>query len=255
MTFYVHFDDSGTHAEGSTAVAACWVSTIESWRKFATRWDSICAKENLGVFHMADFASAHGSFSHWPESEKLRVLDRLCDVIDASVYAGFAYGVIKKDYEDLVSEAWRKEHFGEKHYTYVLRQCIGRMSEWRRQFYPSAYLYYIFDRMGKGKKEIIAVMDAAVAKRKELKGYGFQSRKEIRPLQAADIFAWTTFQCMQLAASNRPLKRIAAHLVKRIGNFSAYHRLTTPASREGFAKWIELEKSAHLKLIGAGHML
>jgi Protein of unknown function (DUF3800) len=251
MTFDIYFDDSGTHAQASTAVAACWVSTVEMWKSFESRWNAICAEENLGTFHMTDFASSAGKFSQWPENEKIRVIDRVCDAIDGSVYAGFAYGVIKKEYDELVSADWKKAHFGEKHYTFALRSCIGRLNEWRRRFYPRVPSRYVFDSMGKGKQEIISVMNDAVKKRGDLQGFSFESSAARIPLQAADTFAWAAFQVLQFGVSKRPLSKVAKHLTDRIGGFTAYHRLTVSESREGFARWVELEKEAFLKSSGA----
>jgi Protein of unknown function (DUF3800) len=250
MTFYIYFDDSGSHREASTAVAASWISTVEMWKSFERRWDAICAEENLGDFHMTDFANIHSRFSQWPEGEKIRILDRLCDAIDSSVYAGFAYGVIKKDYDELVSPAWKKAHFGEYHYTFALRTCIGRINRWRHLHYRGVPVNYIFDSMGKGKGEIMAAMDAAISQRGELEGYSFQSSSKLRPLKAADIFAWATFQVLQLGISRRPLSRLANHVIQRIGNFTAHHKLTVAKSREGFAQWVEEEKAEYIRRSG-----
>ena len=77
---------------------------------------------------------------------------------------------------------------------------------------------YVFDQMGKGKGEIIDVMDKAVKKSSQdaekdgvvaLSGYSFEDKKLNLPLQAADILAWTSFQYTQYLAVRRPLSWIA----------------------------------------------
>ena len=73
---------------------------------------------------------------------------------------------------------------------------------------------YVFDRMSRGKGEIMSVMDRAIVSSerdskmtgiKPLSGYSFDNKAEILPLQAADIYAWTALQQMHKRLSGRKL--------------------------------------------------
>lgn len=251
MAFYIHFDDSGSSDPRSRfGVAACWVSTATLWGKFGERWKTVCEEEGIEDFHMAEFASyaSNSRFHHWRESEKIRVIDRLCDLIDGSAYAGFGYGLTKKHFDELTDESWRRVHFGEKHYTFALRSCIGHMLGWKRHFHREEPMHYIFDRMNEtdGKTAIIKVMDAAIASGGNLEGYAFENRKTILPLLAADMLAWATLQQMFLLISGRRLTKIAEHLLARFAAFTA-HCSVVASSREKLAEWIALEKEAFIR--------
>src|SRR5579859_7663192 len=61
----VHYDDSGTHTQASTAIAACFVSTVEQWKSFEGNWKTVKKEEGFETFHMADFAASEGEFKNW----------------------------------------------------------------------------------------------------------------------------------------------------------------------------------------------
>ena len=102
--FTVYFDDSGTHPESNTAVAACYVSTPEKWTRFETEWREIAVKEGFETFHMVDFAAGRGEFEGWDDAKRRHVLGRLCSLINIRVRTGFIAGVRKLDYDDLIKE-------------------------------------------------------------------------------------------------------------------------------------------------------
>jgi hypothetical protein len=252
MGFTLYFDDSGTHDESSTAIAACFVSTVEQWKDFEKAWKKISDEEKFGVFHMAEFAARQGQFVGWTDERRHTVLNRLCDTIDAHVYAGFAFGVKKKDYDELTSDSLRLL-IGRFHYTFVLRQSIGSMGQWRKAYYPNSCLKYVFDQMGKGKHEIVTVMDIALAKAQAesistatpsiFDGYSFDSRANLVPLQAADIFAWTTFQQMQVIAAGRKLNWVASLAFERLSGFTAKMSMSH-FTRDALRNWLEAEETA-----------
>jgi len=251
MGFTVYFDDSGTHNESSTAVSACFVSKIESWKRFELEWKRASQEEQFGVFHMADFAAGKAQFNLWEHERKQRVLIRLCRIIDSCVHSGFAFGVNKRDYDELAPELLQKHHLGRFHYTFVLRSCIGSMGQWRKTYHPTSSLEYVFDQLPKGtgvKGEIMSVMDAAMRKSRSepnplFDGYAFQSRAAIVPLQASDILAWTTFQHMQGIANGRKIHWAAELATTQFRSFSARMRMSH-FTRDGLAKWISAEVAA-----------
>jgi len=72
--FVSYFDDSGTHREANSAVAACFVASVAQWKLFETEWREIQTQEGFDSFHMADVVSRIGQFRNWDEDKQLRVL-------------------------------------------------------------------------------------------------------------------------------------------------------------------------------------
>ncbi|HEV7676476.1 MAG TPA: hypothetical protein VGQ12_18240 [Candidatus Angelobacter sp.] len=246
----VHYDDSGTHTQASTAIAACFVSTVEQWKEFDRNWKEVEADEQFCTFHMADFAANQGQFKNWDKRKMKRVLTRLCGLIITRARAGYAHSVTKKDYDEVITGPFR-EYAGRFHYTFVARQCAGLVSIWRRKWEPNSSMRYVFDRMGKGKGEIDLVMERALASSEReakttgvapLTGWSFESKSVIVPLQAADIGAWTAFQMMQRAITGRATKTqwitdMAYSLLKAKFQINFF-------TKDGLTRWSQAEQNA-----------
>jgi hypothetical protein len=224
----VYFDDSGTHQESSIAVGAAFVSTVEQWKEFSRNWEEVKEKEGFKVFHMAEFAANHGEFEKWDNAKRRRVLNRLCNIIRIRTQGGWATSVTKKAYDQVIVEPFR-EWAGRFHYTFCVRQCAGKVAKWRERQKPPASLRYVFDRMSRGKGEIMSVLDRAIRGSeieskttgiKPLSGYAFDDKAEVLPIQAADIYAWTMLQRMHHRLSRRKLSWIAELAFEQLGHLN-----------------------------------
>lgn len=219
MSFFdVYFDDSGTHKESSIAVASCLVASIEQWQEFNRNWAEVDQDGGFGTFHMADFVFGAAQFKDWEDTKKERVLRRLCNIICTRVRVGWSVAVTKRDYDDLIVGPFR-DWCGQFHYTFCVRQCAGSVGLWRREHEPDCSLKYVFDRMSQGKGDIMFAMDCAIKNSesesrstgvKPFRGYSFDSKRDIWPLQAADIYAWTALQHMHKIVSQRRINRWAS---------------------------------------------
>lgn len=216
----VYFDDSGTHPEANTAIAAAYLSTAEMWRRFEDDWRAVADAEKFKTFHMADFAAGQKDFVGWSDDKRKRVLRKLCALINIRIRTGFVAAIKKKDYDELIVGDFR-EYCGKYHYTFGLRSCANGIGQWWNSHgKPDSTVRYVFDRMtkGKSKTEVVRVMDTAVEKSKKLTfgtgviafgGYSFEDKTEFLPLQAVDILAWSVFQYSQLLTAGRSLGWIA----------------------------------------------
>lgn len=200
-------DDSGTHAQSPVAVAACLISSLERWTEFQRAWCEANAAENFGVFHMADFENNYERFDgpEWRDQKKKeRTLNRLIKAIQDNVEVGVGAAVVKSDYDKVVPPEIRERYaLGDNHYTFAVRTCIGHVLKWRRENGHVEPMSYVFDRMSKGKGEIINIFDTAAEQGRgaELRDFGmhkdcwsFADKAAIVQLQGADICAWETLR-------------------------------------------------------------
>jgi hypothetical protein len=189
-----YFDDSGTHLQSETAVCAGYVATVEQWKELERNWREVDNTEHFGVFHTAAWLGGYKQFKGWEASRKERVFRRLIGIINARVRHGFISAVVKKDYDEIVPD-WIKARSGKYHYTFCVWSCLAFISQWRQQRKMIEPFQYVFDRMGKGKGEIISVLDSFIKFRRAGDigvfegGYSFQGKEEFVQLQAADIIA------------------------------------------------------------------
>jgi hypothetical protein len=228
--FSFYCDDSGTHEQSPVAVAACLVSSANKWTQFQKAWCEANASENFGVFHMADFEGNYDRFAteEWRDTaKKERTLNRLIGVIQDHVELGVATAVCKADYDKIVPQEIRERYsLGSNHYTFAVRTCIGHVHKWRKENGHTHPMTYVFDRMTKGKGEIIDIFDAALkGGGRELEDFGiykdcwsFADKAGIVQLQGADICAWEmlrfTNHTFRPVSKPQPMRRSLAVMYK-----------------------------------------
>jgi len=97
--------------------------------------------------HTSEFVDGRGSkneFKGWSLDKKQLVAARLRQIIKKRVLKGFALGVVKKDYDEIVPDALKAKGF-ENHYTYAIRRVLGMIDEWRQKNMKEEPIEYIFD--------------------------------------------------------------------------------------------------------------
>jgi len=205
--FTLYCDDSGTHKGSDIAVAGCYVATVEQWEQFKRNWQEINAREQFGVFHMADFVARQGQFGapEWQdEAKRERTIRSLVSAIKTRAQIGFSAAVVKSAFDEVIT--WDiGERFGHNHYTLAIRLCIGLVDKWRQKYGYREPIQYVFDRLSKGKGEIDEMFRIYVSGKEDaLYRYGvypdcwsFQDKAQIVQLQAADIWAYENFRYMR----------------------------------------------------------
>lgn len=202
--FTAYFDDSGTHKQSDIAIAACYISTKNSWQSFVEEWDVIRREEGFDAFHMAEFVAkrdqGHEPWCNWSNEKKERVFSRIARTINKHKRVGISVGIPKKHWDG--TPDWIRGHFGQQHYTFAVRMCMNAIARWRRDTRIIAPIRYTFDwEMNHSEKriEITKILDLLTQPNNqptgdliglEPRGYGFEHKEEFKPLQAADILAW-----------------------------------------------------------------
>jgi hypothetical protein len=207
--FAIYFDDSGTHSESDIAVAACYVGDCEQWKCLERDWENARKAEGFKVFGMADVLGGNGEYRTWPDDKRDRLIRRLITVARIRARIGYSYSVIKSEYDAEITDKLR-EKVGKFHYTFMVRNCLNALRKWRSENQITGPMQYVFDRMGKGKGEIEAVLDELVRDGDaeqfgiDKGGYSFQSKEGLAPLQAVDILAHESYRHMRHILSPTP---------------------------------------------------
>ena len=128
----IYLDDSGTSPTNSIAGAAGWIAKLPSWELFQRDWEKIknIESDKFGCMHMAEFVHGSEEFEGWDLDKKLRVIRKLRKVIMKRALKGFALGVIKKDFDEVVPDELRKLGF-ENHYTFAVRSNGGNRRDFK----------------------------------------------------------------------------------------------------------------------------
>jgi Protein of unknown function (DUF3800) len=203
----IYIDDSGTSPSNNVAVAAGWIAKMPTWVFFEREWNKVrnIESDKFSCMHTAEFVDGRGDkneFKGWPLDKKLRVAKRLRKIIKKRAVKGFALGVVKKDYDEVVPEGLKAQGF-ENHYTYAIRRVLGMIDQWRQNSMRNEPIEYIFDWLDtkdSKRREIEAVFSLAEGQNEAFHRYGifkggisFRERQRNSPLQAADMLAWTVY--------------------------------------------------------------
>jgi hypothetical protein len=174
----IYIDDSGTSPENAVAVAAGWIAHTDSWVDFQADWDKArdIDGDKVDSMHTAEFVFGRKGteFEGWSLEKKQRISARLRGIIKNTVAKGFALGIVKKDFDELVPNALRVQGFD----TYAIRRVLGMIDTWRQKEKLTESIEYIFDWMDPGdprRKEIGAVFGPAEGEPEALRRYGLGS--------------------------------------------------------------------------------
>jgi hypothetical protein len=167
-------------------------------------WDEINAKENFGVFHMADFVAKRKQFAlpEWQDDHKRkRTISKLINVITTRATLGIAAAVVKSAYDEVVPSDIRPR-LGKNHYTFAIRMCVAFVEKWRAKHNYTEPMQYVFDRLSEGKGDINEAFGIAASGAEDAirrygiyeDGWSFQSKATVIQLQASDIWAYENYR-------------------------------------------------------------
>jgi hypothetical protein len=204
--YATYFDDSGTHPESAVAVVGGYQASAEQWREFSRNWDEVNEIEHFGIFRMSDFVARKQQFTQWDDTKRQRIVEKLMNIINTRTLCGFAYAVIKADFDRVVPPDLRAR-LGGNHYAFTVMACTGAIRDWREKYAIDVPMDYIFEKGTKGEGEVMKMLGQAA---KQLgvyealglmpDGFSFQPKNRLVQLQAADMLAYESYRHMKIVA-------------------------------------------------------
>jgi hypothetical protein len=155
--------------------------------------------------------------------KKLRVVRRLRDLIKKYVSHGISLALYKEHFDDVVTGEFR-DVVGKYHYTIAVRSLLGDVSKWRttRPFHdPFEYVLDWMEPHDLRRKEVENVLSTAHLAYDAMEKFGgyegfysFRNRRQVVPLQAADLLSWATFQAAKLEYQKIDMHPIADETIR-----------------------------------------
>ena len=252
-SFTAYFDDSGTHAQSSVAVAAGFISTVEKWKELEKLWNEANERENFDIFHMADFVARTKQFKEWNDAKRDRVIRELIEIIKNNIYVSAMTAVVKADYDAEVTGDARR-YFGYTHFSFNVKSCLNFIRQWREKNHFTDPIHYVFAAGTKGNGEINSLFIDAV--KQEVRadaylkvgikkgGWTFASKEDVLQLQASDILAWETHKYMKDSVLNENKKEmrgsfrsiVDAPTMNRFFHKETLQDLVSEARRRGYCE-------------------
>lgn len=198
-----YFDESYNHRTERSPhdpllyTVACWLSSVNEWKKFGKKWKSALRSVGLEDFHMNEYENRRGDYEGWPHIRRVNFLKRLHRIMKEHIAFGCAYTIDRTAFDELVEPGW-KSAFGTKScYGFTVFSCLDELSMWcDRNGYQGESIHHIFAHMVGQGSDLDAIFNFMLKKPKlkeVLKLSGTWTKglaKDVPQLQAADILAY-----------------------------------------------------------------
>jgi hypothetical protein len=205
--FTVYCDDGGHPDDQECVLAAGFVGEMDQWLIFEKEWKHHLGlmKIESGAIHMTEFCSTPPgkAYAHLSNTERKDLLDTLITMIKTRCRFGFFCIVPMADYKDANEIYALEECFG-KPFAMAGRHVVGQAREWAQKFnHENNPVLVVFEDGTKHKGDLvdICIRDGHPAP-------SFAKKKDVVPLQAADIFAWECFHTFDTGEFRPSLRRL-----------------------------------------------
>ncbi len=233
-----YFDESGKFKDHDVISLCGWIGQLQDWELLAQEWQDALTRHDLTDIHMAQMKGQD------------RVLEEFADIIKGRVICGVGSALNTKLYRSM-PETFQKRA-GHPHFlvfSAVIKQAIDRIEEFAKHvgLGKDVFLSLIFDQDEQLSQECFRLLnklkkiDSRV--RERVTGVCFCNRRQLFPLQAADMIAYETRAEIDRRA-NHPEQQVS----RLFSRMSTKHPSGKP---DGFYNGViydkkELERTANL---------
>lgn len=186
--YIAYFDDSGHPDDQEIVLVAGFLAPVKQWTLFESDWQRMLSRTGIDVFHMTDFEAS----KQLTRKEKDVILLQLVSLIRARSQFYICALVPMKDYI-AINNIYAFEQFVGTPYALAARTVVAVANEWMQGNAPDGNVQFVFEDGTKHKGDFLDAMT-----RDGLTLPCFRTKNEAVPLQAADWFAWETFNSFKI---------------------------------------------------------
>jgi len=196
--FTAYFDVSGA-SDTTVLTMAGYVSDAKKWAKFECRWQEILDRENIKSFHMTDCVSGKShEYKGWTPERKRQFINDLAECARKYTNKRFSASVIIEDYGRVDAIYQLREYLGDP-YTLCGTSCVAHVRTWAINRKLKTPPLFVFEAGDKREGNFVHLCE---------KQFGitplFYPKKDLLPLQAADLAAWKTRHPIREAVGDKP---------------------------------------------------
>jgi hypothetical protein len=216
--FYeMYVDESGTHDGSPVMCVGGYIFSSERAIRLSKAWQRILDKYQLPYFRMSLCAPGKAPpFDKLNDNERIALVKELINVITNNMALGFAVSVSEEEFNRLVPEDRRIPG----PYAFCLRQCLVFAYSWIEQNNLADKMAFFFEAGHRDQSRANEMMNRmasspVIKDRYRYVGHAFADKKEMLPLQAADLLAWQWFTDRKRKLSGKHASR--ADLLAMVG--------------------------------------
>jgi hypothetical protein len=211
--FTGYFDESGTHGDSKVLCVAGLISTVEQWTEFQREWREALDDAGVSYFRMALFENRLKDFADWDNAKRHRVLRRLTGIIKRRVYFGVGRAVLVSDFHEAF-EGRHKYYYGEPYRFCSFMSMLG-IGAWQDKHDRHDLIPYVFEKGAHGSSNLTRFFswisgNPEIKQRARLSSLTFADKKEVLPLQAADLVAYEFYKGLlndKVLGGKRPTRK------------------------------------------------
>jgi hypothetical protein len=202
MVMLACYFDASTGPGSDALSVAGYVAPVDQWGRFQREWKEWLDEFGVIHFHMTDWESKWGEFRGWTDDKKHRLFQKLVGTLRLRFHLGVSAAVIVSDYHAVRPLITSPEDREMSAYTFCAIQCFHRIEVWADKHRYHDPIAYILEGGDNHDGEIYA-LESLIRKseaRKRRFRYGsltFADKRQLNPLQAADILAYETWKEME----------------------------------------------------------
>lgn len=207
----MYCDESGTHAGSPYFVVAGYISADDQWEKFSVEWQGVLDRYGIDCFHMTDFENRQGAFKTMRTADRKIFFEKLLMFARLRTRKAIPGVVLKSNYEELITDQYR-EDIGSI-YTLCANVCLRGVHNWAGENARDEPIAFVFEQGAEHCKEILeafskAQKDPQFSVNFKLASLKFENRREVIPLQVADLLAYEVWKnvCNDLLPNPRPVR-------------------------------------------------
>ena len=190
VIYHAYLDESGTHRGSPAMTMASYIFDERSVRLFCRDWRSELERAGLTAAHMTDCALGFGEYRDMSMRERITVEKNLIKIIRKRSLVGMTISLDHAKFEK-VMDGVRFKHSA---YTNLLLISVRKMGEWVKKRDPDGRIAFFFESGHDKAKEAHAFMNFIDKNNWDENfryvSHTFMDKKDLLPLQAADMLAW-----------------------------------------------------------------
>jgi hypothetical protein len=199
-----YFDESGSHSGSPVLCVAGYLFEKEKCQRLDLEWADVLYGYQLPYFRMVDCAHGVGPFAHLNMNERIQCETEMIRLIKKYMLHGFSVTIDEAQYDQ-----WRIDQyplFGSA-YSWCCWMILIAVESWALKVRFDGKIAYFFEAGHESYAEANRIMTESM----DMPGlrytsHAFVSKRDDRPIQAADILAWQAakFRKETMKGNRRP---------------------------------------------------
>jgi hypothetical protein len=199
MIYEAYYDETGTHAQAPITFVGGYLFSYEKVEQFKTAHDlklkPILPLDAGGIFHASDCAGRYGKFAAIDKERSDEIFRKMTEITKEYIAYGVIVGIERQMYENVLNSNPRFKALAGSPYFLCLVRAMEYMSAWLERTDATGDIAYLFESGDRHAGEASRILAAIQRKpdlrsRYRIRSYGFYTKQDAPPLQAADLLSW-----------------------------------------------------------------